>query len=819
MNSTDHVGDGSLTRKRPRPVVSCLRCRKKKLKCDRLLPCENCSRAGCPTDCVFHSDGMVDGLPDLPGAKRVQLDPSPFPPLSSDSRADPVARPRSGPSGPSGRPGQSGQSGQSGIGLLEDFQQRLAYIEEYLALKPLSHAYSGPLRDIPGSSPTRSATPRGAHAPPYPGTLVVKGTRSRYHGQNNRTSLLHQFAEAREFIQRCTRDPSILNLAKEVQFLQSKSKLPTSSPDSMPDLDYSPELLQMQASLPPKAVCDRLVNLYTTNFERTLRMLHVPTFLRQYADFWATSSQDNDPSATFLPQLTAVLAAALPLEVPNFRLEFASAWEYLQTPAVNLVRVWLNKLGRKQRTELVSLQIDALVILARRLRLVSQEELWRATGTLVRSAMVVGLHLDLAENTQLSAFQKEVRRRLWITIVEMDLQTSIASGMPVTIPDLNFDPLIPSNLNDVDFDDTTTALPPAKPLHEWTDTLAQVTLASSLPQRIRAMSLVRTSSPGLDLTEIVKQGRRIEECLRQIPAPLKLDPAPIHGETPGPALLLNRVLLDVYMRRPLLCLYRPIVMGNSRQDQLFFEIEQACLESSLVVLSYQDYFDPNVAYLDMFKSTPYWDVYQLFCKNDIPWAALSVCGYMKLSSQQHSAETPMASPAVYSPHMPTATHTKASLMRVVENTLDGLTRTIGETGSNIKDVLLLAVVLQSVRARGSAEVKERWMQQGAAKALSACRQHLLPTVAQESFAFNLGDFTQMVCRLHLNFDEPTNGCSSTRRNPSSPPQRTQATRPGHSRHCRNSWRSRRIWRPSSTISGGIHFLWKMSRLRGICSVA
>ncbi|OOF94042.1 hypothetical protein ASPCADRAFT_149295 [Aspergillus carbonarius ITEM 5010] len=727
MNPAGHVsplelGDGSLPRKRPRPVVSCLRCRKKKLKCDRVLPCENCCKAGRPTDCVFHPDGG-DGLPDPPTSKRVQLDS-----LASDPRPDPP-RPLTGP---------------SGIGLLEDFQQRLARIEDLLAVQPLRHAYAGPLQDLlPARSPPRPATP-GAHAPPYPGTLVVKGTRSRYHGQNNRTTLLHQFAEAREFIQRCTRDSTILGLAKEVQFLQSKSKLPMSSPESMPDLDYSPELLQMQASLPPKAVCDRLVNLYTTNFERTLRMLHLPTFLRQYADFWATPAPDNDRSATFLPQLTAVLAAALPLEDPNFRLDFSSVWEYLQTPAVNLVRVWLQKLGRKQRTELVSLQIEALVILARRLRLASQEELWRATGTLVRSAMVVGLHLDLAENPQLSVFQKEVRRRLWITIVEMDLQTSIASGMPVTIPELDFDPLIPANLNDVDFDDTTTELPPAKPRHEWTDTLAQVTLAASLPQRIRAMSLVRTASPGLDLSEIVKQGRRVEECLRQIPAPLKLDPAPIHGETPGPALLLNRVLLDVYMRRPLLCLYRPIVMGDTREDQLYLEIEQACLESSLVVLSYQDYFDPNVADLDVFKSTAYWDIFQLFCKNDIPWAALSVCGYMKLSNQQHSTGQTPVQATVYSPSIPTATHTKASLTRVVENTLDGLTRTIGETGSNIKDVLLLAVVLQSVRARGSAELKERWMQQGAVKALSACRQHLLPTVAQQSFAFNLADFAQML---------------------------------------------------------------------------
>lgn len=33
---------------------------------------------------------------------------------------------------------------------------------------------------------------------PYPGTLVVKGSRSRYHGQNSRVSLLNQVFVAHE---------------------------------------------------------------------------------------------------------------------------------------------------------------------------------------------------------------------------------------------------------------------------------------------------------------------------------------------------------------------------------------------------------------------------------------------------------------------------------------------------------------------------------------------------------------------------------------------------------------------------------------------
>ena len=89
-------------------------------------------------------------------------------------------------------------------------------------------------------------------------------------------------------------------------------------------------------------------------------------------------------------------------------------------------------------------------------------------------------------------------------------------------------------------------------------------------------------------------------------------------------------------------------------------------------------------------------------------------------------------------------HSKASLTRIVENTLDSLTARISEAGSNPKDVLLLAVVLQSVRAHGATQAQEERMSQGASKALSACRQHLLPAVAEGSFGMNLADFAQMV---------------------------------------------------------------------------
>lgn len=50
--------------KRPRPVKSCTECRKRKLKCDRLMPCSQCQKSN--RACRYASDG--DALKDSDGS-------------------------------------------------------------------------------------------------------------------------------------------------------------------------------------------------------------------------------------------------------------------------------------------------------------------------------------------------------------------------------------------------------------------------------------------------------------------------------------------------------------------------------------------------------------------------------------------------------------------------------------------------------------------------------------------------------------------------------------------------------------------------------
>ena len=112
----------SPSRKRPRPVVSCLRCREKKLKCDRAVSCQNCRKAGCRAECTYNQHPQSSD--SLPRAKRVHL------PVEGEGTE---------------QQDQKSQS-QPGKGIIEDLQQRVAKLEELLAGRPHTGTF-GQMRD------------------------------------------------------------------------------------------------------------------------------------------------------------------------------------------------------------------------------------------------------------------------------------------------------------------------------------------------------------------------------------------------------------------------------------------------------------------------------------------------------------------------------------------------------------------------------------------------------------------------------------------------------------------------------------------------
>ncbi|KAF5545372.1 hypothetical protein FMEXI_6120 [Fusarium mexicanum] len=103
--------------------------------------------------------------------------------------------------------------------------------------------------------------------------------------------------------------------------------------------------------------------------------------------------------------------------------------------------------------------IQALVIYLSLLpNIGAQDKVWPLTGLLLRLAKSVGLHREGNPN-QYNQLEREVRRRLWWHICFIDSSSRRADAQDLSITPASFSTGLPTNSNDVDLDSSTTQIP------------------------------------------------------------------------------------------------------------------------------------------------------------------------------------------------------------------------------------------------------------------------------------------------------------------------------------------------------------------------
>ena len=549
-----------------------------------------------------------------------------------------------------------------------------------------------------------------------------------------------QFDEAKAFVKKCAHDKELVAIVEGISSQQKRIDKNSKKANIDGTLDASAALSRMLDILPIRSICEKHVKVYLTYWEKVFRILHIPTFLEECERFWEAQDPRTPAFSSFVPQLIAVLAVAFSTDSGGFA-DRRSAEDLSQT-CRDLVRAWLDSLNSKKRNELSALRAHTLVVLAEMMMMTPINKLWTATGTLVRSAMNMGLHRDPGDSTEFSIFQREMRRRIWVSIVELDLQTSLTHGMPTMVREGDFQCFSPANVNDIDLFEAMTELPESKPSHEFTDSLTQLILVKSLSRRLMALSIADRASLKMDSQEVLECGADLERSLEDFPVSLKFGSTE-RNEVPG--LFFNQVMLNLYIRRTLLSLYRPLIFHKSREGSSA-KARDACLGSSLAILNFQDALDPSIADLNVLKSGAELGFFQVLFKNDVVQAALNICLEIKIMGDfVLSTDTDIFSPSTQAlsrnqsngawigASLPRAPYwTKANLTRVVKSTIDSLMRRINDFGSDIKNILILSAILQSVRMSSSREDQEALMREGVESVLQACRQQFLPNFGNVS---------------------------------------------------------------------------------------
>ncbi|KAI2865340.1 transcriptional regulator family: Fungal Specific TF [Aspergillus niger] len=366
--------------------------------------------------------------------------------------------------------------------------------------------------------------------------------------------------------------------------------------------------LKLVELLPERPLAEYLMQLYFSTFETTLRILHVPSFTSEWNAFWDRSVSHTDGSLNsnktdvFIAKLLMLMACAScfatnkaePLTSAGFNphslIQRCQKW-------IEAVTTWLASMTSHAQMNLDVIQIKCLLLLAQQATAQEGDLVSMASGSLLREAMLMGLHRDPCNFPNVSPYWAELRKRLWLTIIELELQASLYSGIPLAISWDEFDCPLPSDIDDEDFTIDSPRLPPPRRSDALTRTSFQITLAQTLATRMSISKIVnRVRLSATYDNEIMTLSERLTTGLAQAPPDLRDDTSTTTTAGGSPdnnssTSSFRRSFFLFLHYRSLLALHRPFFLRFAETpDEPFNYSRRVCIQTSLALLSLLEQF-------------------------------------------------------------------------------------------------------------------------------------------------------------------------------------------------------------------------------------
>jgi hypothetical protein len=213
---------------------------------------------------------------------------------------------------------------------------------------------------------------------------------------------------------------------------------------------------------------------------------------------------------------------------------------------------------------------------------------WLLISMILHLAMRMGYHRDPDHFPGITVFEGEMRRRIWITILQLDLTLSLEKGLPRSATDTHIDTKLPHNLRDCDFDENTSEMPPPRPETEWTPVLPLIARG----RLITALGLICDANADINrpsYDQVFKIDTLLEDMHNRAIPPLLRWRAMPHPITDSPNIVVQRVSVETTYYKSRILLYRRALIccpvGPSQDWDR--ESRRICLDSALKILSFQ----------------------------------------------------------------------------------------------------------------------------------------------------------------------------------------------------------------------------------------
>uniref|UniRef100_A0A0B7K9M3 Zn(2)-C6 fungal-type domain-containing protein n=1 Tax=Bionectria ochroleuca TaxID=29856 RepID=A0A0B7K9M3_BIOOC len=533
-------------KRRRRPPVSCTLCRKRKIRCNRELPCNNCVRSKAPgLTCTY--DKSANPPPKLAQTQTAQTKASPAkigeiflaPKLSPpdsllydgdavDSETEegqgrfpfePVlVRNDARSIAPKTSPGsvQDVDTMRSRIVQLEDQLLQLRYRNSASSstVFTTNNSTTSPEENqeatAPGRAPRRASAAYEFENEIFGQALFTSRSvmhKKRLFGQSHWANCLAMFRDVFEvFEPRVAQDMTSkiserLSRCKELARIIKADRAPRWP--AMPTYD-----------LPPKEVCDQLVDGYIRTSESVYRVLHIPSFMKEYNAIWSPGPK---PDMTTIVTIKLVLAIGATVYDEKFSMRKSTVhW-------IHEAETWHSRPDYKARIFIRDIQI-------------------------------------------------------WNTILELALQTSLLAGAaPLISPD-DYDTQPPGNFDD---DQLLINDPETKPDTEFTQMSIARALCQTFEARLGVARYLNDLGSRNSYEETLRRDAELRAAHRLIGRQIQMWKAKSTAGLPGPSTF-QLTFIDNVMRQTLLVLHVPFY-GPSIHEASFAFTRKVVSETCLAV--------------------------------------------------------------------------------------------------------------------------------------------------------------------------------------------------------------------------------------------
>ncbi|KAI1128683.1 fungal-specific transcription factor domain-containing protein [Nemania abortiva] len=447
---------------------SCVTCRRRKVRCDKHMPCGNCRKA--QIQCVFPAPGRA---PRRPRAK----DPNAPPKQTSERELELMKRLRKLEGIVEDLSGQiefeaykhaNSESPEATSDPVHETDRRKMTasppVDNTSSANNIPSGYSVPRRTGTGGSTTSSSL---ANAKGHSGSDVNKDFgklvlsekgKVRYVNNAFWTKITEEIEALRSETQRLTDDSSDSSDDENSPIAVSPQK------DQHVDhhgfiFGYSSSNVDLRSLHPLPSQMHFYWQVYMENVDPIVKLLHVPATTKIVQELRRDKSNIS-PGVEAL-MFSIYFAAITSMEPDEVMTNFGAEKQQLIARYRFATEQALAKANCVTTSELVVLQAFVLFLILVR-RYDDTKFSSALTGLVVKIAQSLGLHRDGTHFDNLTPFDIEMRRRLWWAICVLDLRSAEDQGCELTVVERSFDTRFPLNVNDSDISPEMTEFPPER---------------------------------------------------------------------------------------------------------------------------------------------------------------------------------------------------------------------------------------------------------------------------------------------------------------------------------------------------------------------